>query len=217
MINIYHPNPTSGIEEVIARRSKGDLRPVVVYGFDSLDRIKRRKGGSIFETKGIYYLQLPAKSIEINNILQKAVSLIVPSERLVIDEKVHLNMIQKIRKFKHTCDNVWMSISANSNRAKVELESSPDRLPKVLSEVKAERIEKLLEEYKEIQTIALDIGIKDADLVKRLMLDTIEMIRRIKGDMVSPGNAVDLSFECVAKIRAIADIFGEAKELKYSD
>lgn len=32
---------TAGIEEVVDRRVRGDLRPVVIYGFDSIEKIKQ--------------------------------------------------------------------------------------------------------------------------------------------------------------------------------
>lgn len=208
---------TAGIEEVVARRAQGDLRPVVIYGFDRLETIKQYEGGSILDAPGMFYLKLPAPLSRVKSVLQQAANLEVPSRDVIDNESIRRYAIQRIRAFKHTCDNVWMSMEGNTNAARSSLSNSPGTKPSALKEFRQARIERLVEQYKELEPLAVRIGLADAELIPLIMREVIDMTARIQDKSVSPKDAVDLAAKCAVKIQDVADILSKAKELHGSE
>ena len=204
------------VEKIIDSCFHGNPRPIVIYGFDSFYKINKSEEGFIFQFPGVFYLKLPTCLSEIKKVLQNAASFKMPPV-LRIDHKIFQKlMVQKIRAFKHTCDNLWMSFSSNANRAKNALNISPDETPRALSEFIPSRIDKLLKDYKELEPSAIRIGIKDADRVSAMIQEAVKMIDQIQADHMSPQEAVDLAFGCTAEIKAVSKILSGAKETKNS-
>ena len=211
------PGLTPTIEEVVARRARGDLRPVVIYGFDSLERLKQRESESILDASGVFYLKLPALLSHVKSILQKAESFKVLDQDVVDNESVRRYAIQRMRAFKHTCDNVWMSMEGNTNAARSFLNDSPGTKPSSLKEFRQARIERLAEEYNQLESLATRLQIEGAEQVPNIMVEVIDMISRIHEDAVSPQEAVELATECVKKMQEVAKILSKVKELGHNE
>lgn len=222
IIDVYHGEDgiagyNSGIAFLIAKRAQGDLRPVVIYGFDSLGRMKQREGGTILDAPSVFYLKLPALLSHVKSILQKAANFKVLDQDVIDNESIRRYAIQRIRAFKHTCDNVWMSMQGNTNAARSSLSNSPGTKPSALKEFRQARIERLVEQYKELEPLAVRIGLADAELIPLIMREVIDMTARIQDKSVSPKDAVDLAAKCAVKIQDVADILFKAKELHGSE
>ena len=206
----------AGLEEVKAKRAKGGLRrAVVVYGFDSDERIRQNKSGSILDAPGVFYLRLPALLSDIKKVFDEAANIQV-IENNAIDEKSFSDYaIREISAFKHRCDNLWISMEMNANIAKMDLDNSPETMPSELFEFKTSHIEKLLEEYRKLDPVVKRLGIADADKVTGMMDKVIGVVRQIQDKKTSPPKALNLAFVCVEKGRALSAILEKAKELKY--
>ena len=207
----------AGIEEAVARRAQGDLRPVVIYGFDSLEKVKQRESGSILSAPGVFYLKLPALLSHVKSILQKAASFKVSDQGAIDDESICRYAIQKIRAFKHTCDNVWMSMEGNTNAARNSLKDTPGTKPSALKDFRQARIERLAEEYRQLESLTARLGIEGAEQVPNIMIEVIDMIGRIHEDTESPHEAVELAAECVKRIQDVANILSKVKELEHNE
>ena len=206
-----------GIEDVVARRARGDLRPVVIYGFDSLERLKQRESESILDASGVFYLKLPVLLSHVKGILQEAADYKVTSQITIDDESIRHYAIQKIRAFKHTCDNVWMSMEGNTNAARSSLSNSPGTKPSSLKEFRQARIERLAEEYSQREPLATRLCIEGTKQVPGIMAEVIDMIGRIHEDVVSPQEAIELAAECVKKMQEVAKILSKVKELGHNE
>jgi hypothetical protein len=207
----------AGIQEVVHRRARGDLRPVVVYGFDSMERIQQRERGAILNAPGVFYLKLPALLSHVKSILQKAANFKVLDQDIVDNESIRRYAIQRIRAFKHTCDNVWMSMEGNTNAARSSLNDSPGTKPSALKEFRQARIKRLAEEYSQLESLATRLGIEGAEQVTNIMVEVIDMIGRIHEDAVSSKDAIELAAECVKKMQDVSKILSKAKELERNE
>jgi hypothetical protein len=205
-------DPRTRLEEVVEKRASGDLQPVVIFGFDRIERVKRHKGGSILEAQGVLYLELPAGLSRVKSILQKAASCDVTLHDSIDDENFGRYAIEKIRAFKHTCDNVWMSMKANANSAKKDLQSSKT-MPSALKEFGKSRLEELAEEYKKIEPLARRLGIKGAEKVPKRIEEAIHLIDQIVGGK-NRNQKVLLAMACAKKMQEVANILSEVKEFK---
>jgi len=222
IIDVYHGEDgiagyNSGIAFLIAKRARGDLRSVVVYGFDSLERLKQRESGAILNAPGVFYLKLPALLSHIKSVLQKAASFMVFDQKVVDNESIRRYAIQRIRAFKHTCDNVWMSMEGNTNAARSSLNDSPGTKPSPLKDFRQARIERLAEEYRQLESLTACLGIEGAEQVPNIMVEVIDMIGRIHEDVASPQEAIKLAAECVKKIQEVAKILSKVKELEHNE
>lgn len=221
IIDVYHGEGgagyNSGIAFLIAKRTRGDLRSVVVYGFDSLERIKQREGGTILDAPGVFYLKLPALLSHVKSILQKAANFKVLNQDVVDNESIRRYAIQRIRAFKHTCDNVWMSMEGNTNAARSSLSNSPGTKPSPLKDFRQARIERLAEEYRQLESLTACLGIEGAEQVPNIMVEVIDMIARIHVDVVSPQDAIGLAAECVKRMQNVAKILSKVKELEHNE
>jgi hypothetical protein len=206
-----------GFEEVMARRAGGDIRPVVVYGFDRLERVKQDEGGFILDAPGVFYLKLPARITEVKAVLQKAANFKAPSQGATEAESIRHYTIQRIQAFKHICDNVWMSMEGNTNAARNSLSGLPGDMPSALKEFRQERIKKLAEEYSQLERLAAWLGIRKAQKVPGILAEVMDMIGKIHEGSVSPQNAIELAAQCVKKMQAVAEILSEAKELEHNE
>ena len=205
----------AGLEEVKAKRAKGSLRKaVVVYGFDSEERIRQHESGSILDASGVFYLRLPALLSDIKRIFKEAANTQI-HENNAIDEKSFRDYaIREIMAFKHRCDNLWISMEMNANIAKMDLDNSPKIMPSELFEFKTSYIEKLLEEYHKLDPIVKQLGIADADKVTGIMNKVVGVVRQIQDKKTSPSKTLNLAFVCVEKGRALSTILEKAKEFK---
>ena len=213
-----HSSMLAGLDEVRAKRASGALRkPVIVYGFDSEERIRSHEGSSILDTPGVFYLKLPALLSHVKSVLQKAANFKVLDQGVIDNESVRRYAIQRIRAFKHTSDNVWMSMQGNTNAARSSLNDSPGTKPSALKEFRQARIKRFAEEYRRLESLATRLGIKGAKQVPNIMVEVIDMIGQIHENAVSPKDAIKLAAECVKKMQKVAKIFSKIKDLEHNE
>lgn len=205
----------AGLEEVKERRAKGEfIKPVLVYGFDPEERIRKQESGSILDAPGIFYLRLPAFLSEIEGIFEEAANTQVPENKVIDDRSFRDYAIREIKTFKHRCDNLWTSMEMNANRARRALDNSPGSMPSALLEFSTSKVEKLAEEYSNLAPKAERLGITDSEKVKGTMDEVIEIVRQIQDKKTSPHAGVNLAFQCVEKVQAVSSILEKAKELE---
>ena len=213
-----HSSMLAGLDEVRAKRASGALRkPVIVYGFDSEERIRSHEGSSILDTPGVFYLKLPALLSHVKSVLQKAANFKVLDQGVIDNESVRRYAIQRIRAFKHTSDNVWMSMQGNTNAARSSLNDSPGTKPSALKEFRQARIKRFAEEYRRLESLATRLGIKGAKQVPNIMVEVIDMIGQIHENAVSPKDAIKLAAECVKKMQKVAKILFKVKDLEHNE
>jgi hypothetical protein len=204
----------AGFDEVRNRRAKGDLmKAVLIYGFDSEERVRQHEGSSILNAPGVFYLRLPALLSDIQVIIQKAEAANIPIDHS-IDEKSFLEYAAKrIRAFKHRLDNVCASMEMNVNRARNELKRSPGCPPRALSEIKSSNVDGLLNEYREIESVSLRLGIQDAEEISGMMEHMAKEIGRIENSLIGPSEAVASALNCVLELRRISDALASSSAL----
>ena len=210
-----HGTLLAGLEEVKAKRAKGGLRrPVIIYGFDSEERIRHHESGSILDAPGVFYLRLPTLLCDIKNVFKEAANTQI-SARNAIDEKSFRDYaIREIRAFKHRYDNLSASMEMNANRARMALDNSPGTMPIALLEFRTSKVEKFADEYTELGPRAKRLGITGAEKVTGMMDKAIEIVRQIQDKKTSPHEGVNLAFQCVEKVQAVSRILEKAKELE---
>ena len=205
----------AGLEEVKAKRAKGGLRrTVIIYGFDSEERIRQHESGSILDALGVFYLRLPAFLSDIKNVFKEAANTQIPENNAIDEKSLSDYAIREIRTFKHRCDNLWTSMEMNANRARRALDNSPGSMPSALLEFSTSKVEKLAEEYSNLAPKAERLGITDSEKVKGTMDEVIEIVRQIQDKKTSPHAGVNLAFQCVEKVQAVSSILEKAKELE---
>ena len=210
-----HGTVLAGLEEVKIKRAKGGLRrAVVIYGFDSEERIRQHECGPILDAPGVFYLRLPALLSDIKSVFKEAANTQIP-ENNAIDEKSFSDYaIREIRAFKHRCDNLWASMEMNANRARMALDNSPGTMPIALLEFRTSKVEKFADEYTELGPRAKRLGITGAEKVTGMMDKAIEIVRQIQDKKTSPHEGVNLAFQCVEKVQAVSSILEKTKELE---
>ncbi|MBM4305268.1 MAG: hypothetical protein FJ123_00900 [Deltaproteobacteria bacterium] len=203
---------TSGWEEASNLRLKGDLRPIIIYGFQKLGR--ERNKGEMCDDNGFYYLRLPTDIGEIRSAIIR-ISHSMPPDGWMSDKTLRNYVIDRVRSFKHTCDNVWSAMSSSAYRAERAVKENPGSIPAPLSELKPDFVEKLLEEYRDLEPVAIRLGIEGADRVSRILEEALETVGRIQGDPASASAGVALAFVAVEKIQSAAEILGRVKEFRH--
>ena len=138
-------------------------------------------------------------------------------EDAIANESIRCYAIQRISAFKHTCDNVWMSMEGNTNAARSSLSNSPGTKPSPLKDFRQARIERLAEEYRQLESLTTCLGIEGAEQVPNIMVEVIDMIARIHVDVVSPQDAIKLAAECVKKMQDVSVILSKVKKLEYNE
>lgn len=86
------------------RGEKKDTTPVIFYGFDHLERLKKKPEATILQSPAIEYIQMPFKVDELSEKLLKVIANDVNSDGL--DKQTKQNIaLGKIRIFKHDIIN----------------------------------------------------------------------------------------------------------------
>ena len=204
----------AGLEEVKAKRSRGDsVKAVLIYGFDSEERIRQHKSGSILDAPGVFYLRLPALLSQIKIMIRKATNVRIPVDGAIDNKSFRDYAVKEIRAFKHRLDNVFTSMEMNANRARKDLDHSPETMPRALLEFKLPNVEKLFREYQKLEALTIRLGIRDADKVLGMINEMIAGVRQLEDQRTAPLEALDIAFQCAKLGRAISNILEQAKEL----
>jgi len=80
-----------GIEHIIELRSRGNKSPVVFYGFDRENRLRKRKKASVLNSEGVFYLYMPFNLSELFKVISDAIKcerIEVPLDETTETEKI---------------------------------------------------------------------------------------------------------------------------------
>ena len=118
LINISHSDdksnnsPYSGMKYIInLRLEKKNITPVLFYGFESLEKLKKKSDASILNSPAIEYIQIPFQINELSVKLLKVVADDVNSDGLDKQTK-QSTALGKIRIFKHDIINAVKTVEA---------------------------------------------------------------------------------------------------------
>jgi len=207
-------NGRTGLELIVERRTQGDRRAVVLYGFDSSERVKQRSHGEILKAPGVFYLKLPSTLGQVNTVLKKAKKFREADYTKAEKAVTYRYALQQIRSFKHRCDNLWMSMQSNINRIK---EGRNNKIPVPIGgNVDLAYMELFASEYKMIESMALQTGLKDVEKVSQLFVDIVESMRSIEtiAEQTTPEEKKAVILECVKRIKSVSNILSAAKEME---
>jgi hypothetical protein len=211
---------STSLENFVESRMHGDRHPVVIYGFDSLERVKKRQYGSIMNEEGIFYLQLPIQVEQICSILDKAINYRQgKTEKIILHGPKRIYAIETIRAFKHRCDNLWMSMQSDLNLQKKANNAKREAIS-VESIINRRYIERFSKEYEDkIENLSTQIGLKKANKIPTLFSETIKVANKYNVGSALPvtkDTLADLSV-CINKIKMISEILSAAKEMAEHD
>lgn len=203
------------MEQVIEARLKGDQQAVVIYGYDCPGVAARRQYGSLLNSEGVFYIQIPALLDQVYPILEAALKYKVKKKKKKELQGAEYEYgIKIIRAYRHRCDNLWMSMQSSLSRQAVTGKNKGKVTVKRL--INGPYIEKFSKEYDEkIEEIVIRIGLKKAKQIPALFGDVIKRTGKIynmKDTPVSKKILEEISI-CIRKIRAISEILSAAKEL----
>ncbi|MBW1801810.1 MAG: hypothetical protein JRJ85_13890 [Deltaproteobacteria bacterium] len=211
-------SPLTGLEEVKQERAKGNpKRAVLIYGFDSEENIRQHQDIAILDAPGVFYLRLPALVSDIKKVLKKAINTQIPDDNAIDEKSFRDYAIREIRAFKHSCDNLWMSMSSSAHRAEKAIEKDKTIAPVALKQLKLEFVESLSEKYRELEPMIIRLGIKNANEIGRLFEDASEAVRKIEDGKTVLREAVDLAFAAFQKIKKASELLSRIKELNQHD
>ena len=206
---------SNSMEHVVESRMHGDRQPVVIYGFDSLERVTKRQYGSIMNEEGIFYLQLPIRVEQVCSILDKAINYRQSkTEKIILQGTKRIYAIETIRAFKHRCDNLWMSMQSDLS---IHI-AAPQKIEMVAIDqfLQLSYIEKFAKEYEDdINNIASQVCLKRASQIPKLFSSLIKITNKYKKGSLLPvtkETLTDLS-ACIKKIKTISEILSAAKEM----
>lgn len=203
----------AGLETAISLRADKDLRPIIVVGFDSIDRVREHENGYALQLPGIFYLRVPCTFAELQNLTGEANKVNIPVETSLKKDALQPYALKKVRAFKHRCDNVWMAMKGNSASAQRALKSHPNSYPDALADFDPERIRNLIKEYKVIEPYARQLKMEKAEAVRMLLDKASNAAMLIKEGRISADEAVGESIRCADLIKEIAAILSKAGEV----
>lgn len=204
----------TGLDLVVERRAQLDRQAVVLYGFDSAERVKERSHGAILKAPGVFYLKLPATLEQVYTVFKKAKNYKKVDYNKAEKAVTHRYALQQLRAFKHRCDNLWMSMQSNIGRVK---KGRNGQIPALFGgSVNLAYMEKFASEYKMIENLAVQTGLKGAEQIPLLFADILKSMRRLA--MITESTVLDekkaILTDCVRSIKAISNILSAAKEIE---
>ena len=196
-----------GFDELKKLRIRGELHPVLILGFDSAEMMPTEHLDILAPGKqqAAFYLQLPCFWEQLDNMVQKVRR---APDALPLTRK---EKIVQVRAFKHTCDNVRISRSGSTNRAKKMLIDSPNEALELLREFSPSRLGKFLEDYKDLSSVLDNLVLPNAEKIPGLFTEVQSMVEQIAKKEIDPEHAIDLSFSYIDKLKEISDILDGVK------
>lgn len=207
---------STSMEHVVESRMHDDPQPIVIYGFERLERVKKRQYGSILSEEGIFYLQLPMRIAQVCSILDKAINYKQSkTEKIILQGTKRIYAIETIRAFKHRCDNLWMSMQSDLNLQKKANNAKREAIS-VEPIINRRYIERFSKEYEDkIENLSTQIGLKKANKIPTLFSETIKIANKYNAGSALPvtkETLADLS-ACINNIKMISEILSAAKEM----
>lgn len=107
--------PYSGMKYIVnLRAEKKDTTPVIFYGFENLERLKKKPEALILNSEATFYLQMPFQLSVFEKAITKALN--QKTKKKPLDEQSLKTLAEeKIRALIHDCDNgiTYLSIPIN--------------------------------------------------------------------------------------------------------
>ncbi|MBM4305199.1 MAG: hypothetical protein FJ115_00095 [Deltaproteobacteria bacterium] len=202
------------MELLYQRRAQGDRKAILIYGFDSLDRLKKMWGKEIFEASGIFYIKLPSSLDEIKSALNQAMRYEEPGLESAADEGVRKQfLIEKIREFKHGFDNLWMSMETSLNLIKRFLPKRPLDNATIRKKLNISSIKKRVAQSGHLLDLINQVDLSRSEDLRKLFKEIMKDLGHIEKDKVSEEQLLMSFSECIQRIRQVSEILSEAKEL----
>lgn len=196
------------------RGEKKDIAPVIFYGYESLEYMKKRPEASILQSPAVEYIRMPFKLselIEVIDRLKKAnkisKSLDKNSQQILLEEKK-----EKIISFKHRGDNIYRGVSLNAELAREDIHEKSEKYPGQLDRIKIEPINAYLKEYEELLPLVKTLRIKGGDDIIQHLNNAIKCVEIIKGKSSSPAEAVKKAFDCAEEVKKVCDILSRVNK-----
>ncbi len=208
---------TGCIDAAFQSRIYGDNKPIVIVGFDKLERVEKLGNDFFSSNPDIFYLRLPCMLSAIRALSEEARSCEVLLGVLFEGRTFRRFAVGKLRVFKHTCDNIWMSMNANVSSAEKTLKNSPSTLPPALKRFKRSRLMELAQEYSCLAPLARHLEIKMVSKLPKLFSEVVRLIEQMGSKEVRPVEAVSLAHQCVEKMKTVATILAKARDIETSE
>lgn len=204
--DLYYPG--AGLDLAKFLRGRDYLKPVLIVGLDTIDMISPHHIDILTsgDNLSIFYLQLPCTSERLEETVKKTME---APNALPFSRKMKVKII---RDFKHTCENVCMAKSANTQRAKKQIRQQPVDALKSLRELKMRRVKQLQVDFERLGPVINYLAVDQANRLPGLFEDLSNMTEQITENVIGPRQALDLSFLCVNKLQQITSILGTVKD-----
>ncbi len=193
-------------KDVCSLKSKGEICPIIIFGFTQLSRLQARLGGTIFDTPGIFYLHLPTDLLTVEMFIKKVNSTKRDKSKKLDKKSLLLFKMDKIRRFKHSCDNLWMALKTNLNLARKQANGT-------IYELKSTHVEKLIKQYKRILPLVSELAIDKNNQIPHLFNAAATKIRSLDESNVTLPYAISLVQDSVEDIQNISNILNKVKKI----
>jgi hypothetical protein len=205
----------SGLEELTDQRAScRDLRPAVIYGFDSPERMRERPYDAILESPGVFYLKLPARLETVKEVLSTAARATVPPDYALSEAAIQQYLQTRIKELRHTCRNAWRAMEMNANRVKRSLDIDASARPPALAEFQPAKIERFVAHLEALRPLFQETGFIETERLVELFRNLAFTMGLVRELGMTPSKVTDLAFTCVgimADIVAILERTGETE------
>ncbi len=206
----------SGMKYLISLRGEQkDNSPVLFYGFEGIESLKRKAEASILNSYRVDYIQMPCNVNGLKEKLKKLLKrdsihepLDIKSNQALLDEKR-----KRIISFKHVGDNIYRTLILNAELAKEALQQKPGAYPDTLQRIKKDTIANWLKEYEEIALIVKGFKIKGSQKIVKILTDALSDIELISARSISPEYCVGKILDITKKVNKVCDILAQIKNL----
>lgn len=200
---LVEPGATPGItgfELLRERRREGDLRPVVILGFEPFYRLPAKYGRILRDPRryAIYYQCLPCTREELHAVAVKAFQGPAAQEFPPDPEAVRLSLCT----LKHTCDNLRQVWQGSVNRARTAT------VPAALGETWAARLRELAEEYERVRRNSGGLELPGSKEVPELFGAAVRAAEELR----KPGDIIGRASTCVELVRKLSTVLAGIQE-----
>lgn len=172
-INVSYPGfsnngtPYPGMKYIInLRAEKKETTPVIFYGFDHFERLKKKQHASILGNSSIFYIQMPFQIADFEKTINKALSKKTSNE--ILDKKSLKTLAEeKIRALIHDCDNGMTYLSIPINKIlNVSDSESVNEGKKTIMEFGKDFVEKKMKLFASMKSIIEKVFHKNKKILK---------------------------------------------------
>jgi len=202
-------SPYSGMKYIInLRAEQKDITPVLFYGFESLENLKKKIDASILNSPAIEYIEIPFKISKLVKLIDKLHNTQEIEEAL--DEKTQKNLaVKKVRSFKHIGKNIHTTMLINAENARESIQTQPEKYPKPLNRFKKETIKTWLKDYEELLPVVKALKIRENGDIIKILKDAIGCVEIINSKCLPPAHSVKKAFDVTDKIKEVCDLLSK--------